>query len=227
MTSAQRELVTTGVIVALLTFLGGCASDWEAYRPVEPGPQRGPRAPVSYYRIVVANEDLGSVKLWSPGGHQKRKDGEPAILDVELRVQNHSDAPMTLDLERSDLQLYLDDATTVTVDQPVGDERQVVVEPGGVKHFLVSYSLPRDVELGKVDGFDFDWTLETSKGLYSEATAFEQDQGPVGRSAFWPVYDPWWWGWAAPYPFGYRPYIGFGVDLRYWPRYRHRRHRHR
>jgi hypothetical protein len=142
-----------------------------------------------------------------------------------LRVQNNSDESMTVDLSRSDVQLYLDDKTVVTIHEPLGETREVVIPSHGVERFRVSYALPTDVKLPGIEGFDFDWTLETNRGLYSQATAFERDPGDVDRPVFWPVYGPGWWRYPYGYPFIYGPQLGFGVSMNVYPHsYHHHRH---
>jgi len=72
------------------------------------------------------------------------------------------------------------------------------------------------VTVEAIDGYDLDWTINTTKGPVNEVASFARRESQGRAAAYWPVYDPWWWG---AYPWGIGGWWGYpGVGL-YYPGY--------
>ena len=164
------------------------------------GPTKGRSASTAYAIRVGNGPALGRVRVWSAGVTHAGEDD--LLVDVHLRIRNDSDAEMQLDVRATELQLIADDGSVEVVSLPTyltGTTRIAAHASGQVG---LRYALPDDLSAEEVQGFDLDWTVKTADGPFSEVTSFASQRRTGEALVYWPVYDPWWWGWG--------PYVGFG-----------------
>jgi hypothetical protein len=199
-TRTQLLLVTACTLAGLIS---GCASRTARYRPVQASTYTRTGQPAAYYPIRVSGETLGHVKVWSPGGFPV-KEG-PGVVDVHLRVRNDSNAPMTVEIARTDLELTTSDGTHYVLSAPYKVTGETTVQPGLLGRVAIEYPLPSGVKAGDVNVFELNWDLQTSKGSYGDSTPFVRAPTP---SPAW-VYSPYWGypGWWGP---GWGWGLGFG-----------------
>ncbi len=188
----------SALLVAGMT--SGCAHR-AYYRPANAETlSQGYRA--DFYRIVVDKHPMGTAKVYSEGGFKQPKDGSQPVIDVRLRVRNTSDAPISLNLARTDLVVDTDNQSLV-LKQPVAGVTNIAPVPaGGVGKMVLEYPLPANLTPKEVNSFEFSWALDTSVGMYTQTTPFIRIQY---RNAYY--YYPGWYGgypyWGPGYPYGW------------------------
>jgi hypothetical protein len=198
-------------LLALPALLTGCVTGTASYRP-SAATSYASRYRATLYRIVVDTHQLGTVKVYSEGGYSKPAEGSQPVIDVRLRIRNLSDAPIQLDLAKSDLDVDTDSASLV-IKQPVRTIDLEPVPPGGIGRIALFYPLPEGVKPDDVNSFDFNWELDTSKGMYANTTSFLRREYQ-NTYVYYPLYDGWWgypgwdWGWGPGW--GWGPYGGLG-----------------
>jgi hypothetical protein len=201
-----------GLSVLLLAGMtSGCAHR-AFYRPANAKTlSQGYRA--AFYRIVVNKHPMGTAKVFSEGGFKQPADGSQPVIDVRLRIRNTSDAPIGLDLAKTDLVVDTDNQSLVLKQPIVGVTYVAPVPPGGVVNEVLEYPLPTNVKPKDVNSFEFSWAVETGEGMYTQTTPFLRIH--YGNAYYY--YPGWYWGWpyGGPwYPYGwgwYGPY-GSGDD---------------
>lgn len=184
----SRALVLAGL------FALGCGGVTE-YRPTERSERIGRDLRAAYYELTVDGRNVGDVRVWSPGGYDKRIDGEVEVIEIGLRIRNDSDAPIALRPARTSLDILTDDREFVTVRRPVvmPDPEELVVPPGDMRTITLSYPVPGDMEPDDVEGFEFNWVLRTDYGPYSQSTPFVQDEDRYAYYYYPYPYAAWWW----------------------------------
>lgn len=201
-----------GLLLSAALLLGspwpGCAPSTASYRPVEATTSTAAGFPAAYYRIQIGQEQLGSVKIWSPGGYPKPIEGQTVpVVELHFRIRNDSGDPIRLDVVRSDLELVSRGGVVVVVKVPVQTSGIEPIAPGAIERAVLIYELPASLKAGDVAGFELNWVLETGKGRYSQSTVFRKQDGSGNV-----VHNPWWY----PYPYWYyEPYTGPGWGP-YW-----------
>jgi hypothetical protein len=181
--------------------MAGCAAQTASFRPTLANTSSlGYRA--SLYSIIVDKHTLGTVKVYSEDGYKTPEDGSQSVIDVRLRIRNSSDAPIRLDLAHTDIDVDTDTGDLVIKD-PVRAIGVEAIPPGAIARIALFYPLPGHLPPSNVNSFDFNWVLDTSKGLYSQSTPFIRR---MVRNVYryYPSYYPWdypwgWYGWYPPY----------------------------
>jgi len=190
-------------LLALPALLTDCVAGTASYRPsAATSYASGYRA--TLYRIVVGTQQLGTAKVYSEGGYTKPAEGSQPVIDVRLRIRNLSDAPIRLDLAKSDLDADTDSGSLV-VEQPARTIGLEPVPPGGVGRIALFYPLPGELKPGNVNSFDFNWALDTGKGMYANTTSFVRRE-VENTYVYYPMYGGW-WGYPGS---GWGPYWGWG-----------------
>lgn len=184
-----RTIRVLSVILAGL--LAGCASQRASFRPAEPT-SYSMGYPATLYDVNLDNQRLGIVKVYSGGGYKVPQDGSQPVIDVRLRIRNLSDAPMTLDLARSDMTVETSSGEQ-TLKQPVRVPVETSVPAGSTAVIVLNYPLEGNLGPEQMGSFDFDWTLKTDKGDYAQTTPFVR-RYVNNAYVFYPLYGGWWWG---------------------------------
>ena len=191
-------------LLGLPGLLAGCAGT-ASFRPADvTSYASGYRA--TLYRISLDGQDLGTVKVYSEGGYSQPADGSQPVIDVRLRIRNRSDAPIGLDLARTDLDVDTNSGSLV-IKEPVRESDLEPIPPGGIGRIALFYPLEGKLEPGDVNSFDFNWELDTGKGLYANTTTFIR-RTLNNTYVYYPMYDGW-WGYPPP-AWGWGPYWGWG-----------------
>jgi hypothetical protein len=204
-------------LVILAGLLAGCASHRASFRPAETRAYSSMGYPATLYDVTLDNKRLGIVKVYSEGGYKVPQDGSQPVIDVRLRIRNLSDAPMSLDLGKSDVAVDTSSGEQ-TLGQPLRVPDETSVPAGRTALLVLNYPLQGNLKPDQVKSFDFDWTLMTSKGDYAQTTPFVR-RYVHNVYGYYPLYGGWWgpgwgwwgpgWGWWGPgYGWGYG--VGFG-----------------
>jgi hypothetical protein len=169
---AHRRLgVALVVTSACLVAACGAETSGGAFRPSVPSGSAGATYAASSYRVEVGANDLGKATVWTEGQRKNR------VIDVRVRVQNESTAPMTLDAEQSTLAVATRSAGTVLVHTPVKVQGVSEVGPDSTTAVNLAYQLPESVATNDVIGFKLNWLLRTKQGDYRQATQFVRAYG--------------------------------------------------
>jgi hypothetical protein len=193
----------------------GCASQSASFRPAR-GVTTATTASgrhVAYYVVRLDNSVQGTVKVWSQGGYElSTQRGRQPVLDVRMSIRNDTDAPITLDVDRTDLDVYLADGSVTMIRAPLQESGSDTVDPGAMGRITLIYPLPHDVLPGDVDQFDLNWSVMTVAGSYSESTPFRQRyyNGSIYVYQAYPYYGPGWYGWPYYGPGWIGPPFGGG-----------------
>lgn len=191
-------------LVLLLTLAGACATEQPVFVPADQaGSKSAGGFTAAYYHIEVGGKRYGDVRVWSPGLQRggDAKDELPRV-QVDMRIRNDSGVPLELDASRLSVELLVDkDFRSVSAAPRISGD--TTVAPEGVQRLQLIYSLPGDVEIGDLSGYEFSWSLRTPEGLFTQSTPFvrrprDRDRGMYGpyyhASPYWYGYDPFWRG---------------------------------
>jgi hypothetical protein len=202
-------------LVILAGLLAGCASHRASFTPAEPTGYSSMGYRATLYDVTLDDQRLGIVKIYSEGGYKVPQDGSQPVIDVRLRIRNLSDAPMSLDLAKSDVSAETSKGEQ-TLRQPLRVPGETSVPAGGTAVVVLNYPLEGNLRPDQVGSFDFDWTLRTDKGDYAQTTPFVRRYVNDVYS-YYPLYGGWWgpgwgpgWGWWGP-GWGW----GYGVGFAY------------
>lgn len=182
-------------LMAASLSLAGCAAQQANFRPAETTTVEMGN-PATFYRITVDSEDLGMVKVYSEGAYANASGAQP-VVSVSLRVRNLSNGPMSLDLSRCDVDVDTGNGSSMLT-RPLETALQPI-PPGEVRRIVLTYPLEGDLRPDDVRSFDFDWSLNTEKGLYANTTTFLR-RWYHNEYAFYPMWwgPPYWgWGWGS------------------------------
>jgi hypothetical protein len=201
-----RHVIGLAALVSV-PLLAGCAAQQASFRPAQTtGYEMG--YPATLYDVSVEGQHIGIVRVYSQGAYPAPGTGQP-VVEVEMRIRNLSDGPMNLDLAKCDV-----DAATAGGEQVLTNPMTMApLEPipaGGIGRIALSYPLEGNVAPGDVSNFDFDWTLNTPKGLYANTTSFIRRMYN-NTYYYYPAYGGWWgypWGWGGYYGPYWGPYYG-------------------
>jgi len=205
----MRKLRAFGVLTFSSAALTACVAGSATFRPADTAGGRTGRPNATHFDIDVGGEAQGAVKVWSQGAYPDPDNPAELVVAIRLRIQNMSDAAMTLDLERSDVELVTEERKLELVQAPVSTTGALTIEPGGVARIGLRYPVPAGLAADDLGGFDFNFTINTGKGPFLETASFGRQRRDAHGVYFWPMWDPWWWGY--PYPWGMG--VGVGVDV--------------
>ncbi|MBI5509714.1 MAG: hypothetical protein HY903_13250 [Deltaproteobacteria bacterium] len=183
-----------------------CAAQVASFRPAAGEGGRGSGKSHVISRITVDGKAQGSLKVWSQGA-MVDDDAGLRTLDLRLKLQNRGDAPLTLDLAHTTVELVSDDGRVHALKEPPIADGELTALPGEATRVRLAYALPPWMDLDELAGFDFEVTVLTGAGEWSDSTSFAREYAPQGGVVYWSVWNPWWWGY--PYdPFWPGPYYG-------------------
>jgi hypothetical protein len=212
----DRKSLEFAAVSALGLGLAACVAETATFRPADAGGGRRGRSAATRFDIDVGGEDLGAIKIWSEGAYADPDNPAEVVIVVRLRIQNQSAAVMRLDLERSDVEVVTDDRKLHLIEAPVSTTGTITVEPGQIGRVGLRYPIPKGLSPEELGGFDFNFTIDTARGVFLETASFGRQRAGVHAAYFWPIWDPWWWGYPyAPWGWG----LGFrgGVMVQPWP----------
>lgn len=226
-----------GLALSLAT-LGavGCATTRYGYRPATVVSSSEGGMPASHYG-VPADAPRGEAFVTSFGTRplERQEHGDTQLVHVRLAVANQSD-PNAWSIDPSKLLLTPAGGAPQRPDFMEVDGRQnggTDVARGQRRVLDLYYKEPAGHDVGAPPSFDFGWTVGLGDQTFAEHTPFVREPYEDYERAhrqYWAVgvAPPWWWagygpGWWGPWgwPYGYGPYVGFGVGYRgyYGPRY--------
>jgi hypothetical protein len=193
-----KDAVRGLAVLALPVLLASCAAHSASFRPTDATTYtKGYRATV--YEVRLDTQRLGIVKVYSAGGGAAPAGGPQPVIDVGLRIRNLSDGPMSLDLSKCDIEIDSDSGRQV-IAKPTGSVGMEPIPPGGIGQIVLFYPLQDGVQPDQVNSFDFDWTIDTGKGVYANTTPFVR-RVVQDEYVYYPLYGGWWgypplgWGW--------------------------------
>ncbi len=182
--------------LSLVLALAGCGGPgYVAYQPVPGAPDRQTRKGV-YYDIEVEGRTFGDAKLSALGAEQEDDDA-PAQIRLDLRLRSTTEAALSFDAARAELEVQVAGRGTVLVLSRPRVEGEVDVPRQETRRVGLVYRLPSGVEPEEVTGFELAWVVRTPAGVWAQATPFRLAQ--TARRVTY-VYGPWWIG--APHPWG-------------------------
>lgn len=180
----------------LLALLSGCRSTWHDARfvpsPLEVG-------------VTAAGEPRAEARaLLSVRGVRRATGGQPAQVEVNLRLENLGDVPLALDPEGFDLVTSdLISFQPPQVEPPAGDE----VAPGAQALWVLRFATPEGRGVDDLDWSGVNVRFRVVFGERAVITGVTFDRLAVAVPAY---YDPWW----GPYPYhGSRVNVGVGVGV--------------
>lgn len=181
------------------------------YTPTEASSRAGGVFPASYYQIDVDDKTLGNVRIWSQGGYEEETNGKRAVISIGVRIRNISSGPITLQLERTDLDITVSARRPPAVlSAPTRTSGSLTVPAGQIERVLLVYELPSGLEPDDIQGFELNWVLETPAGTYAQSTPFMKVEYRQWPGYYWPYS---YYGWGYPYWGGWGYY---GWRYPYW-----------
>jgi len=180
-----------------LALLAGCSSPWYGARfvpsPLEVG-------------LTAAGEPRAEARaLLAVRGILRARKGEPARVEVHLRLENVGDVPLVLDPEGFDLVTSdLISFRAPEVEPPAGVE----VAPGDQGLWVLRFATPEDRGVDELDwsGLNVRFRVRFGERAVVTGVTFDRMDLPYGGA----YYDPWW----GPYPYyGSRWSVGVGVGV--------------
>ena len=134
---------------------------------------------------------LGNAKVWSPGAYPIRVDGKRPVIHVVLRLRNDGDTPITVDVARANCEITGEGRDFINLGPPVRVDGTATAAPASVGRIDLYYGLPGGWSPLDVQGFELNWAVQTSAGLYSQSTPFVQhhERAETVTYVYW---TPWW-----------------------------------
>jgi hypothetical protein len=180
-----------GLLLAGLAAVGcGSSADYVATENTQ---KVGPDLRAAYYELEVGGQNVGDVRVWSPGGYKTEIDGEKErVVQGAMRIRNDSDQPLTLQLDRTYLEIVVEGHDFLTVEKPSRVQGETTIPPNSSQRVDLFFTLPEGVDPKDVKGFELDWVVETAAGLYSQSTPFSRERDQT-RYGYYPYYPSWYW----------------------------------
>ncbi len=193
--------------VALVAALAGCrstAADQDRFRPVETaqGSETGPSG--AYYELRSDRGSLGDAKVgWRGFGVG---DDDTTAVRISMRLRNDSEVPLSLNRERTELEMKVGQAPEWVVGPPSDIQGESTVPPGEIRRLELIFDLPEGADLDEVRWFELNWSVASGGAdeqvtQVSYSTPFVQE----GRRR----YRPRWSGYYGTYPYYASPYWGY------------------
>lgn len=200
-----RYIMMAAIPVSLA--LVGCGSTPESFEPSERATTRSPEGySAAEYELVSRDGDLGDAKVWSRGARIMNVDGrQRTLVHVGFLLENSSDQPIVLDLDRLTLDSARLDHAVVRDIRPLHVEGNLTVQPGEVREIDAYFPLPRDVRPQDVDAFRVKWRIGNDEVSYQQQTPFVEspDRTRYAYAYYYtPYYDPFYYD-----PYFYHPRI--------------------
>lgn len=221
--NGSRSLPTSiGKAAFIAVLLTGCGANRGPFRPADQAlasSQQGYSAAV--YEVITDRGHWGQVRVWSRGiryGQIKEweADRSNGRIDVEtawrkpgvhvgFMIVNKSSGPLRLALERTQVELIVENGSGITLTEEALTMSAVEIPRGAERRIELRFALPTDFPRDDVDAYNVMWTIQAAHGkFYSRTTAFVRttSPGPTGFEPYDPFYgspdgttDPNW-----PYP---------------------------
>lgn len=179
------------IAVAAALVMIGCAGKQE-FKPAERAIAQSPEGyQAALYQIAGLDGILGTAKVWSMGTSRRLIQGqERAVVQVAFEIQNHSNQPLTMNLDELSADLGVMDRRIIEDVQPAMATGSFTIEAKQTRRIDIFFPLPMDINPQQVDAFQVKWKLHDTRLTYSQKTPFIEDQIESYAYYYTPYYDP-------------------------------------
>jgi hypothetical protein len=156
----------SGAVVLAALIIGCAGESTGAFSPATVSSRAGATHPATTYDVQVGTQRVAQAKVWTEATEK------PRIIDVGLDVRNETNAPLSVDVAHSGLEVTTRNAGTVSLPSPTRVGGSPTAAPSDRTVVKLGYALPDAIPANDVLGYRFEWQLTTNAGSVRKTTDF-------------------------------------------------------